>query len=817
MRRPFHDTVGLFYGRILFTDSIRNGSAPLWYTYARYSFPLFTLEGGMAWSPIGFLVGALAPYGLFSWAFEGLLWNLLCLGSTFLFARRHVESPFSAAAIAISYSSSGLMIASFPTIGTTRAFQIGPLAFLALDILASSKIWTGQTWARGTFILTLAGTLWLTSGYPGIWLTAPVLLLPYLLFSWQGGPAKFLIAVLACLTSAILSIGMCSLLVDGTFNSPFYGAPGVRPPVSPSDGALQLRNLANIFLANPAYLRDTNGGLEPLYLGASVTSGLILLRARLGTFSVPPPFRHLTKWAALAGTASLSIQGMITGATDAWSSIGFGLACIVLVSRAVRDFDRTDLALTVTTLLSVSLASQNFLGDLFRAHVPPFTIIRWNEWYLWTATLCLVTYSWRNIETWMINFFKKPFFVVDLYLLFWTIFSSVLLVFCGLSSILIGITMYAGPTPIDYGYIHLLTYYYLLICTVFTLITAIVSLVLIRQRPPTWPVLAGFWAILFTAIPIGAGLATVSSFTGSDDVHRIGSSVPPHLWLVLDFGQIVAYPIAAIYLFYYFRKYLNVTILLVITATLVASDMSFSSPRILSHAYFLRSGQVNAPLKPDRVFAFTGNNRKSSLDNMSSGSSMYNGFVKEPDQMLPGGAQPQMQLYDELKGSPSVFERFVHFPTHWTSAFSSSVNDTVTKGTAANFTDKTSGGNSSNSDETSQCEGRLLDSPVGTVTKLLPDETVLQVYTDCARLVVLMDTWAPGWTVSVDGKPTQSIRVNGVLRGVEVPAGDHTVTWFYRPVHWTLIVAATIGSLFATIALGLASIVLPSRQKALPI
>jgi uncharacterized membrane protein YfhO len=76
-----------------------------------------------------------------------------------------------------------------------------------------------------------------------------------------------------------------------------------------------------------------------------------------------------------------------------------------------------------------------------------------------------------------------------------------------------------------------------------------------------------------------------------------------------------------------------------------------------------------------------------------------------------------------------------------------------------------------------------------------------------------MDTWAPGWTVSVDGQPTQPIRVNGVLRGVEVPAGDHTIMWFYRPVHWLLIVAVTIGSLFITIALGLASIVLTRGMK----
>ena len=135
IRRPFHDAVGLFYGRIFMTDAVRNGSLPLWYPYSRYSIPYYSLEGGMGWSPIGFLVGAVAPYNLFSWALEGLLWNLICLGGTFAFARGHVSSPFTAAAIAMTYTASGLMSGSVPTIGTTRAFQIGPWAFVAFDTL----------------------------------------------------------------------------------------------------------------------------------------------------------------------------------------------------------------------------------------------------------------------------------------------------------------------------------------------------------------------------------------------------------------------------------------------------------------------------------------------------------------------------------------------------------------------------------------------------------------------------------------------------------------------------------------------------------
>ncbi|HEU4702852.1 MAG TPA: YfhO family protein, partial [Conexibacter sp.] len=47
-------------------------------------------------------------------------------------------------------------------------------------------------------------------------------------------------------------------------------------------------------------------------------------------------------------------------------------------------------------------------------------------------------------------------------------------------------------------------------------------------------------------------------------------------------------------------------------------------------------------------------------------------------------------------------------------------------------------------------------------------------------LVVLDDTWGPGWSVEVDGRPARALQTNAVLRGVVVPAGTHEVRWRYR-------------------------------------
>jgi hypothetical protein len=51
---------------------------------------------------------------------------------------------------------------------------------------------------------------------------------------------------------------------------------------------------------------------------------------------------------------------------------------------------------------------------------------------------------------------------------------------------------------------------------------------------------------------------------------------------------------------------------------------------------------------------------------------------------------------------------------------------------------------------------------------------------DRPGVVVLADQLLDGWSVQVDGRPATPLHVNGVLRGVAVGAGTHTVQWSYR-------------------------------------
>jgi hypothetical protein len=88
----------------------------------------------------------------------------------------------------------------------------------------------------------------------------------------------------------------------------------------------------------------------------------------------------------------------------------------------------------------------------------------------------------------------------------------------------------------------------------------------------------------------------------------------------------------------------------------------------------------------------------------------------------------------------------------------------------------------------------------------------VEVETKAARdaMLVLADTYAAGWQVDVDGTPATIFPVDDALRGVAIPAGDHHVTFMYRPT--VLLVGS--GLSLAALALLAAWMWRGRRQKA---
>lgn len=63
-----------------------------------------------------------------------------------------------------------------------------------------------------------------------------------------------------------------------------------------------------------------------------------------------------------------------------------------------------------------------------------------------------------------------------------------------------------------------------------------------------------------------------------------------------------------------------------------------------------------------------------------------------------------------------------------------------------------------------------------------PEVLSLQVNSADRRLLVLQDQYYPGWSVSIDGAPAELLRVNGFMRGVVVPPGNHKITFTFLPL-----------------------------------
>lgn len=78
-------------------------------------------------------------------------------------------------------------------------------------------------------------------------------------------------------------------------------------------------------------------------------------------------------------------------------------------------------------------------------------------------------------------------------------------------------------------------------------------------------------------------------------------------------------------------------------------------------------------------------------------------------------------------------------------------------------------------------------------------------------LVVLGDAWAPGWSVTVDDRPARALQANVLLRGVVVPAGEHTIAWRYRVPG--LRAGALASGAAVLIALGWAAVLLRIRRR----
>ena len=96
-----------------------------------------------------------------------------------------------------------------------------------------------------------------------------------------------------------------------------------------------------------------------------------------------------------------------------------------------------------------------------------------------------------------------------------------------------------------------------------------------------------------------------------------------------------------------------------------------------------------------------------------------------------------------------------------------------------------------------QCE------TIGTVQILeyLPNRVILEAESACPAFLVLSDAYYPGWKVKIDsGTEIEPVKTNYLFRGVNIPSGEHTIIFEFKPKSFR------IGLLISVSALILGSI-----------
>lgn len=77
-----------------------------------------------------------------------------------------------------------------------------------------------------------------------------------------------------------------------------------------------------------------------------------------------------------------------------------------------------------------------------------------------------------------------------------------------------------------------------------------------------------------------------------------------------------------------------------------------------------------------------------------------------------------------------------------------------------------------------------------TIVKYSGGRVEIEVETTLPGVAVLHDLYYPGWSVTVDGQVRPVLRANMLFRGVEVPAGRHTIVFEYEPLSFANLKAA---------------------------
>ena len=803
LRRPAHDTLLALPQKMWVSGLVHSGDWPLWMASVRYGFPVFNLYFASGFiAPSAVLFGWLFSYDGGIYRIESLTWQLLGACGAYLLARHHVSRPLVAVTIAVSFITSGVVWKA-GLAGTVQTGYMGlPWALLGITYAVDASTWRERCLA----VAVLAGSyLWiLTSGYPPTWLSLPVFGCIYASVLSATSVRRFVSTAVICGIGFCLSLLVLMPIVVETVSTPLFSG-SIRPTIDPNEGSVPLSSLFGRFLVNPTY---TPGAIQasayPTYIG--FVAGLVLIWRVTCQFG-----RHIQRYRSLilgvsatlmtlstqpanpSGPLSEKVDGswfvVVTSGVNGFAVNGASLATaglylliIGLTPSLALRFQRNEIALLALSISVWICASTNPIGELIRMQIPPFIWSRWSYYYLGIAVLSDIFLSWITIEKILNNNNIEKLSALQ-----WkkNLSSSIRVV------IIAVITCCALTTPVEE------------LAFVSGSETPRIGVVSLAWSGGTLILLNYFFVryivfknkYIFVLLPILAyGLLTLTAGTwlARDEalVHRY-LPLPGRGTLVTDAVHLVVVGFCVIGTV----RLRSSEAVLAGLAVITMFDMVAAKPRYLADVDMVVGEQPYYNIGHMPAFDYFGTQRDAER-----GAYLHAGTASG----RPGGVAwpllvPQSAAFERAFGNPPLFDQFVHFPSAWTTAFPGSASFTPESlGRPANPELARLVGPTATPD----CPASVTPSdprPSAMVTRLLSSYVQVTYDTACTRLLAYSDTWAQGWTATIDGTPTPVLHLNGAIRGVIAPAGPHILEWNYRPAYWNVTKWVSLGALVITL------------------
>lgn len=773
-----------------FHDVFLRDSFPFWFSSSSYSFPTSTLQLGQWWhSPYIYLLSALQiPYTYFSLQYEFLFWRILAYVGALKFASSYLHSPLLRIAAAAIYISNGIVASSDPEILYLQAFAIIPWILHAITGIVEYR--------QGAFpylILSISSLFWF--GYHGMGLTLPAFILfPLLIYLFRS---SFRVTLWVRIRNVfLLCIGtMCllSIKISDTLAVPLYGV-RLGPDRSSSDGLFLLSQIWGVLFPNPIFLlsdtipvsvQSLYMGLVPifvLFIFGIVRSSVVLYSCNSHRLFLFRPLCYVLFGVSLFGALGARL----------FEHYMLYIVCIVTSLLLLLTWCNRALTMTAEQLQALStpwptfssikfyiLLSYGIIGFIsgtawfgaivFHTLIPTMLLTRYQS--------CNLIYTVLSISIISLSFFEHSRAKMQLLYLFRThihvaLCLAIVVVYSTIHNI---VTLFPPPPSIVFVSSSLILYLSLLAIYVSSIFVVFVAMRITGHSSQSS---IGLMLIASCLLSIAIYVVNISNINKTPllfstltfplDVHIMVNVV--HFTLVLSSISIVWNK------WYFGHRALPIWVLIIVL------DIGASSVLYVSHSTIL-IGNPRSSVTEIVPIAPTIRAGSGKVYDTLQVPSYTPGLWAFPDVM------PHVRALDDLDSSYSLFQSLIlTSEDHYVKVLNE--QDIMVE----DLFPRMDTGFTCVLNDQSRTVHITINKWIGSRINLLLDSP-------CSFYLIFVDSWAPGWSTTIDGVALPTLRANSALRAIRYPGGKHEISSQYYPYGFTILLPITILTLVSCVGL----------------